>query len=111
MTRTCIDCGRARGWVRRGLCNACYLRHRTAGTLNQFPASHPYYGTGGHRIDWSVDEAVVERILGGDWRLFANPAERAEICRRWSESGGSLNELNRLTGWRPSRYYKRKEAA
>ena len=44
----------------------------------------------------AVDPVVVERILAGDWRLRANRAERAEVIRRWS---GSLNELERLTGW------------
>jgi hypothetical protein len=43
-----------------------------------------------------LDPVVVERILAGDWRLSANRAERAEVMRRWS---GSLNELERRTGW------------
>lgn len=47
------------------------------------------------------DPVVVERILSGDWRLSATPAERAEVVARWT---GSLNELGRLTGWRVDRY-------
>ena len=35
---TCLDCGRDKGPWRRGLCNACYERHRRAGTLNHAPA-------------------------------------------------------------------------
>lgn len=33
----CVDCRRVMGSLRRGLCSACYWRHRTAGTLDRFP--------------------------------------------------------------------------
>lgn len=58
-----------------------------------------------------VDDNVITRILDGDYRLHATPAERAEVCRRWAELGRSLNDLSRLTGWRPVRYYRVREVA
>jgi hypothetical protein len=62
-----------------------------------------------HTPDTTVDldPVVVERILAGDWRLSANRAERAEVVRRWT---GSLNELERRTGWNVART-KRTEVA
>lgn len=46
--------------------------------------------------DNSVDEVVVLRVLGGDFSLTVNRAERYEIVRRWQ---GSDAELERHTGW------------
>lgn len=57
------------------------------------------------------DLAAVERALTGDFAGQFSPLERAEICRRWFESGRSLSELARTTGWRPDRYFKVSEAA
>lgn len=57
-----------------------------------------------------VDPVVVERVLAGDV-VPASRAEKAEIVRRWAESGRSLGELERLTGWAAKRYYKKGEAA
>jgi hypothetical protein len=53
-----------------------------------------------------LDQVVVERILAGDV-VPSNRAERVEITRRWQQSGRSLNELERLTGWRCDRYTER----
>lgn len=50
--------------------------------------------------DDSVDEVVVLRVLGGDFKLQPNRAERYEIVRRWQ---GSDNELERRTGWNVAR--------
>lgn len=50
------------------------------------------------------DPVVVDRILAGDYRLTATPAEKAEVVRRWT---GGFNELERLTGWNASRYRRR----
>jgi len=50
--------------------------------------------------DNAPDPVVVERILAGDWRLKANPAERREVIARWP---GTLNELERRTGWNVAR--------
>ena len=58
-----------------------------------------------------VDPNVVDRVLSGEWSLFANPAERVEICRRFVEAGGSTHELEALSGWRVSRYYRKGDAA
>lgn len=106
----CTDCGAAQTWICRGLCRRCHRRHERDGTLDRHPPARPYYGGYGRRIPWDVDEVVVERILNGDWRLFANPSERTEVCRRWVEAGRAMNELRRLTGWKTERYYKREEA-
>lgn len=54
-----------------------------------------------------VDEAVVLRILAGEWRLTATHAERVEVCRRWT---GAWNDLARLTGWKVERYNQPLEA-
>lgn len=53
-----------------------------------------------------VDDAVVLRILGGDWHLAATatPDERTAVTTGWTRSGRSLNDLERLTGWRADRY-------
>lgn len=50
-----------------------------------------------------VDTVVVDRILGGDMTLAraATKAEKVAVVSRWT---GSLNELERLTGWEPRRY-------
>lgn len=58
-----------------------------------------------------VDVSVVTRILDGEYHLKATAAERAEVCRRWAESGRSLNELGHFTGWRTARYYRIRDAA
>lgn len=59
-------------------------------------------------IDSLPDPVVVQRILDGDWRLKANPAERAMVVRRWT---GSAADLARLTGWKVERYVDREGAA
>lgn len=53
-----------------------------------------------------VDDALVLRILGGDWHLapIATPDERTAVTTSWTRSGRSLNDLERLTGWRANRY-------
>lgn len=53
-----------------------------------------------------VDPVVVERILAGDWRLPATPAERSEVARRWVAEGRSVNELARISGWKADRYIR-----
>lgn len=52
------------------------------------------------------DGATVAAILGGDWRLPATKADRAEVARRWHNTGRALNELGRLTGWKIERYFR-----
>ncbi len=53
-----------------------------------------------------VDVAVIDRILGGDWHLAstATVEERVAVTTTWTRRGGSLNDLERLTGWRADRY-------
>lgn len=50
-----------------------------------------------------LDEIAVQRVLDGDDKIarYLSPAERREVVRRWP---GSLNELERLTGWNAHRY-------
>lgn len=55
----------------------------------------------------SYDEAVVVRILNGDFRLRSTVLERAEVVRRWP---GSRNDLALHTGWRVERYTERESA-
>lgn len=50
--------------------------------------------------DGRPDPVVIDRILAGDWRLPANPAERREVIARWTGSDG---QLERLTGWNVAR--------
>jgi hypothetical protein len=103
-------CGREKTHHARGICNACYMRHKRAGTLGTL--RRPSRNTG--LSDWrlkkapdpdKVDHAVVERVINGDWKLRARPSERTEICRRWVASERPLAELARLTGWAPHRYF------
>lgn len=46
--------------------------------------------------DDAYDEALVTRILSGEWRLPAEQVDRMAVMERFS---GSLSELERLTGW------------
>jgi len=65
-----------------------------------------------------VDTVKIDRILGGEWKLPANPVERVTVIRQWqaklaaavaagtrsgarthSDKDGSLNQLEKLTGW------------
>jgi hypothetical protein len=50
-----------------------------------------------------VDPVVVDRMLGGDMSLArsATKAEKVAVVAGWT---GSLNELERLTGWQAYRY-------
>lgn len=66
----------------------------------------------GLRRDWhsgpghnEIDFAVVDRVLAGE-NLPTTSAERAEICRRWVASGGSLRRLEKRLGWKPDRYFQ-----
>lgn len=56
-----------------------------------------------------VDDALVRRILDGDYKTPCNPAEKREVLRRWTAGGRSAAELGRLTGWRPERYFRTSE--
>ena len=65
--------------------------------------SGPVVHVGHVRNPDEVDEAVVIRILAGEFNLRANLAEKAEVVRRWR---GSRSELERMTGWNVHRYTK-----
>lgn len=58
-------------------------------------------------VDFTIpDPVVVERILGGDFKVPATRPDRVEVVRRWAAAGRSLSELARVTGWKPERYYR-----
>lgn len=61
-------------------------------------------------IDTQVDPVVVARILAHDASLAraATVAERRAVVAAWP---GSLNDLERLTGWRAGRYVVREDVA
>lgn len=65
--------------------------------------------TAGGRTE--IDPVLVDRILGGEWHLGCTPEEKTAVCERWDSQGGSLSHLERLTGWRVWRYYRKGEAA
>ena len=54
--------------------------------------------------DEPADEAAVQRILNGDWRLSCSKADKFAVVARWT---GELNDLERLTGWKVERYIVR----
>lgn len=56
-----------------------------------------------------VDQANVERVLAGDWRLLTTKAEKTEVAARWAANGGALEELARFTGWNVTRYYRHRD--
>lgn len=71
------------------------------------PNEHPTQAADVIRPD-DVDEAVVQRILSGEWRLHSTHAERVQVVARWS---GSHNDLERHTGWNIARYLRPDGAA
>lgn len=52
----------------------------------------------------AVDHATVQRFLDGDTTVPTSRFDKEEIARRWIESGRSLADLGRLTGWKTDRY-------
>ncbi len=62
------------------------------------PDETPNFGQDG---DFPYDEAVIERVLGGEWKLPTTRAERVQIIARWPGSG---YELENITGWKLERY-------
>jgi DNA-binding phage protein len=60
-----------------------------------------------------LDPILVERIIAGDFALLAfvpdGDTARREVCRAWWQSGRSLADLGRRTGWQPNRYFKVRE--
>lgn len=53
------------------------------------------------------DDVAIERRMAGDRTVRLTKAEKVELVRRWQASGGSLNELERLTGFNVRRYLTR----
>lgn len=59
----------------------------------------------GKPLDGRFDLHEVDSAwLTADFSRPLSPLERAEILRRWRLEGRSDNDLEALTGWRPSRY-------
>lgn len=90
--------------VKRG-----YLGPAAWDDIDRDPEPEPEHTTDTTTSD-ELDENVVERILTGDV-VPATNAERREVVRRWPTTGRSLNELERLTGWKTERYVDRDGAA
>lgn len=67
------------------------------------PAEQPRLTRDKHVSPNDVDEAVVLRVLAGE-KLPTTRAEKDEITRRWVAAGRSMNDLERIHGWRVSRY-------
>lgn len=96
----------------RGASTRTAARARANGYIPPFgwrdiddPAETP---TGGRlETDEHVDPIVVRRILDGDYRLLCTPAEKTAVAAEWARLGRSLNDLERHTHWRVSRYYKK----
>lgn len=72
------------------------------------PDEQPRRGASRRPTKADIDPIVVERVLAGD-RVPTTIAEKREITRRWLARGGSLNELERVTGWKSDRYVQRAE--
>lgn len=105
-TIQCARCSRTGDHAGRGICKNCWKLLRKANALDLYPARPVRGNTYRPRIErHEIDEVVVLRILSGEWRLRGNPAEKAEVCRRWVATGRSLAQLAVLTGWKVERYY------
>jgi hypothetical protein len=65
------------------------------------------------RLRSDLDPVVVDRILAGDTALMATASrpEREAVVARWTETGRSLNDLERATGIKPERYSRKEGAA
>lgn len=82
-------------------CGPCWelVIRRDAGQKDaQLPPTDDHY---------AVDPTAVQAVLDGEHHLAVetNPAEKAEITRRWHAAGRSLADLERLTGINPNRYF------
>lgn len=58
-----------------------------------------------------LDPVVVQRFFEGDWNIRSTKAERFAITNRWTGRGGTLGELERITGWKVDRYVTRQDGA
>lgn len=58
--------------------------------------------------DDGIDPVVIERILAGDWRHPATPAERYAVLDRWTRSDSALEKLTR---WNIARMRRDRKAA
>lgn len=70
------------------------------------PTALPDHGADSARSHDDVDEVLVNRVLNGDTALAAGAtnAERHLIVAAWPQTGRSINDLARATGWKPERY-------
>jgi hypothetical protein len=62
-----------------------------------------------------LDPVLIDRIIDGDYNLLAHvPATddaRTELCRRWWESGRSLNDLEKRGAFRVLSYFRVRDQA
>lgn len=109
----CDACGTtftpSKGSIGRYCSQACYLREisesrsRCLSCLKPIRPDRDYCSECRLRST-DYDEASVTAILEGEWRMRCTKYDKAEVCRRWRAAGGSLNALERLTGWNARRY-------
>jgi lambda repressor-like predicted transcriptional regulator len=69
-----------------------------------------------HTIDQDVeleddylDDAAIERRMGGEKSIRLTKAEAAELVRRWHAAGRPLNDCERVTGIQPWRHLDKTE--
>lgn len=74
------------------------------------PDEQPDPGYQPHRShhDKTIDPVVVDRVLAGDFTLARSTtkAEKVAIVAGWRDSGRSLTQLEKATGWQAYRYYE-----
>lgn len=95
-------------------CSTCpaLVNYRSKHCRNCYIAANTNHTRVRSRSRQDIDEVAVRRVLNGEWKLKTTQAERRQVCQQWAKQGRSMNELARLTGWRPERYYQpTKEAA
>lgn len=68
----------------------------------------PGYQAYRSHLDNTIDEVVVDRVLAGDFTLARSTtkAEKVAIVAGWRDSGRSLTQLEKATGWQAYRYYE-----
>lgn len=58
-----------------------------------------------------IDDVAIQRVMDGDRSIDLSKDEKAELVRRWTATGRSLNECERVTGITQVHRYVDKEAS
>ena len=56
-----------------------------------------------------IDEVAIARRMAGEKSIELNTAEKALLVERWKATGRASNELERVTGINPYRYFVTEE--